>query len=386
MIQRSTRRLSMEIPSILYKTLVRIGTMLSAGIVGLPNVGKTTLFNALSKKNQEAKNYPFCTIDPNCSIVEIEEPILDELGKLSCSKKIVYPPVAFTDIAGLVEGASKGEGLGNQFLSHIRETGALVHMVRCFEDDDIVHVNGKVDPLHDMEVIDLELMLADIQVLETIHTRLQKQARMKKEAQLELVVVEKMQGHLEKGSPLRSLTLTAEEEELIMHYSLITKKPVIYVANVAENDLISVENPYVKIVKEKADKESSVVIPLCAKIEEELAQLEDPKEFLEELGLKEPALRTLARTAADALGLLTFITTGEMETKAWMIRKGTSAKEAAGAIHSDIEKGFIRAEVISAKKLLTIGSRVKAKELGEMRTEGKEYIVQEGDVILFLHN
>ncbi len=360
--------------------------MLSAGIVGLPNVGKTTLFNALSKKQKEAKNYPFCTIDPNCSIVDLEDDLVDQLAQLSTSEKIVYAPVSFTDIAGLVKGASKGEGLGNQFLSHIRETAALVHVVRCFEDDDIVHVDGAIDPLNDMAVIDTELILSDMQMAENILRRLEKQAKGQKNAAKEAAALKKIYAHLESNLPLRSIALSDEEIELTAHYPFITKKPVLYVANIAETDLPTRTNRYVDIVKEKAAKEGSSVIVLSAKIEEELAQLENPQEFLEELGLKEPALKVLVRSAVHALGLITFITTGEMETKAWMIPENTTAKKAAGAIHSDIEKGFIRAEVIQAKELVNMGSKVKAKEAGLLRIEGKEYIVQHQDVMLFFHN
>ncbi|MEM8628530.1 MAG: redox-regulated ATPase YchF [Chlamydiota bacterium] len=359
---------------------------LSVGIVGLPNVGKTTLFNAIAKQAKEAKNYPFCTIDPNSSRVELHDSRLDKLAALSKSSRIVYASVTFTDIAGLVKGASKGEGLGNQFLHHIRETSALVHVVRCFDDPDIVHVGGVVHPLDDIETIDLELILSDLQIIETIGTRLQKKARSDKKALEEFGVIEKMRAHLEKSLPLRSCLLSEEEKSRTSSYPFITQKPVIYVANVLDSELTLGDNPHVRKVREKAEKEGNRVIVLSAKIEQELSQLEDPEEFLEELGIQKPALQTLVRAAFDTLDLITFITTGEMETKAWVIARGTPAKKAAGSIHSDIEKGFIRAEVIGADKLIALGSRVQAKEQGALRIEGKDYLVQDGDVAVFLHN
>lgn len=361
---------------------------LSCGIVGLPNVGKSTLFNALTRKAAAAANYPFCTIDPNIGIVDVEDPRLSVLSKMSGSKKIIPAAVTFVDIAGLVKGASQGEGLGNQFLANIRETDAIVHVVRCFEDDDVVHVAGKVDPIADIEVINLELILADLQTMENILQKVEKQAKTKKELVPTLVCLQKAIAHLNNNLPLRSLSLTEEEAAILSSYRFLSNKKVIYATNVSEKDLPSMENKYVQMVREFAAKEGDTVIPICAKLEEELAQLseEEGAEFLKGLGVEETGLKRLIKSAFQTLGLITYITTGEIETRAWTILRGTPANVAAGKIHSDIEKGFIRAEVVSFDDMVKYNGRVGAKEAGKARAEGKEYIVKDGDVILFFHN
>lgn len=361
---------------------------LSCGIVGLPNVGKSTLFNALTRKAAAAANYPFCTIDPNVGIVEVDDPRLAILSELSHSKKIVPATVTFVDIAGLVKGASEGEGLGNQFLTNIRETDAIVHVVRCFEEGDVIHVAGKVDPIADIEVINLELVLSDLQMAENTAQRLSKQVKSKKELQAQYDALQKAIAHLNQNKPLRTLEANDEERSHLACYPFLTNKKVLYAANVGESSLPSMENDLVAKVRAYAQAEGNVVIPICAKLEEELAQLspEEAKEFLSTLGLEQTGLNRLIKAAFATLGLITYITAGEIETRAWQITRGMNAQEAAGKIHTDIQKGFIRAEVISFDDMVTYKGRVGAREAGKARSEGKDYIVHDGDVILFFHN
>ncbi|MBS0616217.1 MAG: redox-regulated ATPase YchF [Verrucomicrobia bacterium] len=361
---------------------------LSCGIVGLPNVGKSTLFNALTRKAAAAANYPFCTIDPNVGIVEVDDPRLAVLSDLSQSKKIVPATVTFVDIAGLVKGASEGEGLGNQFLTNIRETDAIVHVVRCFEEGDVIHVAGKVDPIADIEVINLELVLSDLQMAENIAQRMAKQIKAKKELQAQYDALQKAIAHLNQNKPLRSLDVSEEERALIACFPFLTSKKVLYATNVGESSLPSMENELVARVRAYAAQEGNVVIPICAKLEEELAQLSpaEAQEFLATLGLEQTGLNRLIKAAFSTLGLITYITAGEIETRAWQITQGMNAQEAAGKIHTDIQKGFIRAEVISYDDMVKYKGRVGAREVGKARSEGKDYIVQDGDVILFFHN
>ncbi|CAM0117052.1 redox-regulated ATPase YchF [Rhabdochlamydiaceae symbiont of Dictyostelium giganteum] len=364
-------------------------TGLSCGIVGLPNVGKSTLFNALTKKMAAAAaNYPFCTIDPNIGVVEVDDCRLQELSKISSSKKIIPASVTFVDIAGLVKGASVGEGLGNQFLTNIRETDAIVQVVRCFEDPDVIHVAGNVNPLLDIEVINMELILSDIQMIDNILPKLEKQMKVKKELIDVHATLQKALIHLNNNLPLRAFKGTEEEIKHIHTYAFLTSKKIVYVANVDETSLPSMENDLVRAVQKYAEQDGASVIPICAKLEEELSQLSpvDAEEYLLSLGIKETGLTRLIRSAFSTLGLITYITTGEIETRAWPILKGMTAQEAAGKIHSDIQKGFIRAEVVSFTDMVTYQGRVNAREAGKARAEGKEYIVQDGDVILFYHN
>ncbi|MEZ3434324.1 MAG: redox-regulated ATPase YchF [Lachnospiraceae bacterium] len=362
------------------------------GIVGLPNVGKSTLFNSLTKAGAESANYPFCTIDPNVGVVTVPDERLNVLGEMYQTKKIIPAAIEFVDIAGLVKGASKGEGLGNQFLANIREVDAIVHVVRCFEDSNIVHVDGSINPLRDIETINLELIFSDLEILERRISKTVKVSRNDKAAAKELKLLEKLKAHLEEGKPAKTFDGAEDEEEegWLLAYNLLTYKPVIYAANVAEDDLADdgAGNDGVGKVRAYADEENSEVFVVCAQIEQEIAELDDDekKMFLEDLGLEESGLEKLIKASYHILGLISYLTAGEPEVRAWTITKGTKAPQAAGKIHTDFERGFIRAEVVAYDDLISCGSHAAAKEKGLIRLEGKDYVVKDGDIMLFRFN
>ena len=361
------------------------------GIVGLPNVGKSTLFNALTKAGAESANYPFCTIDPNVGIVAVPDHRLDDLAKLYDSAKITPAVIEFVDIAGLVKGASKGEGLGNQFLSNIREVDAIVHVVRCFENSNIIHVDGSINPMRDIETINLELIFADMEVMERRYAKVAKAAKNDKSQAKEAELVQKLIAHLENGQMARSYEPADEDElALLESFNLLTYKPTIYAANVEEDELAddAANNSFVQKVREFAASEGSEVFVVCAQIEQEIAELDDEekKMFLEDLGLSESGLEKLIKASYSLLGLISYLTAGPTETRAWTIKKGTKAPQAAGKIHSDFERGFIKAEVVSYENLMACQSYTLAKEKGLVGMEGKEYVVKDGDVVLFRFN
>jgi ribosome-binding ATPase len=357
------------------------------GIVGLPNVGKSTLFNALTKAGIQAENYPFCTIDPNVGVVPMPDPRLNALAEIVKPERVLPTTMEFVDIAGLVAGASKGEGLGNQFLAHIRETDAVAHVVRCFENEDVVHVEGRISPLDDIETIETELVLADMDTAEKAVTRVAKNAKSgNKEMIVRKALFERVLTHLQDGRPARTLELSDDERKEVREMHLITMKPIMYIANVAEDGFS--DNPFLDQVRVHAEKEGAVVVPVCAAIEAEIAQLddEDKEEFLGELGLDEPGLDRVIRAGYTLLGLQTYFTAGVKEVRAWTVKQGATAPQAAGVIHTDFEKGFIRAEVIAYDDFIACGGEQGAKDAGKWRLEGKEYIMQEGDVVHFRFN
>ena len=359
------------------------------GIVGLPNVGKSTMFNAITNAGAECANYPFCTIEPNVGVVPVPDERLEVLTKMYNAKKTTHAIIEFVDIAGLVKGASKGEGLGNKFLSHIREVDAICEVVRCFEDTNIVHVDGNINPKRDIETINLELIFADIDTVNKKIDSAKKKIKADKKFEIELNLYERIRATLEEGKSARTLEYNEDEQEILKDAYLLTLKPILYIANVSENQLATAdEDENVKQVVEYAKAENAEVIPLCVKIEEELASLEgeDKKEMLDALGLGESGLDKVIKASYNLLGLMSFLTAGEQEVRAWTIKKGTKAPEAAGKIHSDIERGFIRAEIVSYEDLIREGNMVAAKEKGLVRSEGKEYIMQEGDIVLFRFN
>ena len=362
--------------------------IMKIGIVWLPNVGKSTLFNAITNAGAECANYPFCTIEPNVGVVPVPDERLDNLAKMYNPQKVTHAVIEFVDIAGLVKGASKGEGLGNKFLSHIRETDAICQVVRCFEDSNIIHVDGSINPVRDIETINLELVFADLETVEKRIDRASKLIKGDKKYQLEFDTWKKVRDALQNGKPARSLEYTDEELEIVRDGFLLTMKPILYVANVSEDQLLDENDANVNSVKEYAKQDKAEVIKLCVKIEEELSSLDgnDKKEMLEALGLEESGLDKVIKASYDLLGLMSFLTAGEPEVRAWTIKKGTKAPQAAGKIHSDIERGFIRAEIVSYDDLMREGSMTAAKEKGLVRSEGKEYIMQDGDIVLFKFN
>ena len=363
---------------------------LTAGIVGLPNVGKSTLFNAITKKNILAANYPFATIDPNVGIVVVPDKRIDKLNELYIPERLIPTTYEFTDIAGLVKGASKGEGLGNKFLSHIREVDAIVEVVRCFEDENIIHVDGNVDPIRDIEIIDVELIMSDLEIVDNRINKIGKKAMTTKDKKdlFEIELLKKIKESLESNIPLRKINFSEDELNVIKSYNFITLKPIIYMANVKEVDLNNKGNKYVDLVREYAKKENSEVVMVCAKIESELVELEDSEKelFLQELGIEESGLDQLVKKTYSLLGLATYFTVGSDEVKAWTFKKGMKAPECAGIIHSDFERGFIKAEVMSYEDLIKYGSEKNVKEAGKTRLEGKDYIMQDGDICYFRFN
>ena len=362
------------------------------GIVGLPNVGKSTLFNAITKAGAEAANYPFCTIEPNVGVVTVPDGRITKLHEIYNSKKTIYATIEFCDIAGLVKGASKGEGLGNKFLGHIREVEAIVHVVRCFENDNIVHVDGKIDPASDIDTINTELLLSDMEIMERRLQKCEKNAKFDKSAREELDLLQRIYAHLSEGKNARSMELDEEEAELVKTIGLLSYKPIIYVANVSDDEVADAEarkNPHVEAVRKIAADEGAQVVVICAEIEAEMAELDDEerKMFLEELGIEESGLDKLVKASYALLNLISFLTAGEDECRAWTIKRGTKAPQAAGKIHTDFEKGFIRAETIAYDKFMEVGgSMAAAKEKGFLRSEGKEYVMKDGDIVNFLFN